>query len=175
MKTGLFQSCGHCWVFQICWHIECSTFTASSFRIWNSPTEMGKVKKGKDKEGKRTRTKPWKTLFGGLMDEEELASGIQGAASRGRKKSLRMVSWDFPSGPVVKNLPCNTGDTGLILVWEDHTCLGAAKPCVPLSPCSTREATAVRSPPTASKSSPHLLYLEKAHAQQQRPCAGKNT
>ena len=22
-----FQSCGHCWVFQICWHIECSTFT----------------------------------------------------------------------------------------------------------------------------------------------------
>ena len=38
MKTGLFQSCGHCWVFQICWHIECSTFTVSSFRIWNSST-----------------------------------------------------------------------------------------------------------------------------------------
>ena len=36
MKTDLFQSCGHCWVFQICWQIECSTFTASSFRIWNS-------------------------------------------------------------------------------------------------------------------------------------------
>ena len=36
MKTDLFQSCGHCWVFQICCHIECSTFTASSFRIWNS-------------------------------------------------------------------------------------------------------------------------------------------
>ena len=28
----------HCWVFQIFWHIECSTFTASSFRIWNSST-----------------------------------------------------------------------------------------------------------------------------------------
>ena len=26
MKTDLSQSCGHCWVFQICWHIECSTF-----------------------------------------------------------------------------------------------------------------------------------------------------
>ena len=38
MKTALSQSCGHCWVFQICWHIECSTFTASSFRIWNSST-----------------------------------------------------------------------------------------------------------------------------------------
>ena len=38
MKTDLFQSCGHCWIFQICWHIECSTFTASSFRIWNNST-----------------------------------------------------------------------------------------------------------------------------------------
>ena len=36
MKTDLFQFCGHCWLFQICWHIECSTFTASSFRMWNS-------------------------------------------------------------------------------------------------------------------------------------------
>ena len=26
--------------FQICWRIECSTFTASSFRIWNSSTEI---------------------------------------------------------------------------------------------------------------------------------------
>ena len=40
MKTDLFQACGHCWVFQICWHSECSTFTASSFRIWNSSTGM---------------------------------------------------------------------------------------------------------------------------------------
>ena len=38
MNTDLFQSCGHCWVFQTCWHIECSAFTASSFRIWNSST-----------------------------------------------------------------------------------------------------------------------------------------
>ena len=36
MKTDLFQSYGHWWVFQICWHTECSTFTASSFRIYNS-------------------------------------------------------------------------------------------------------------------------------------------
>ena len=38
MKTDLFQSCGHCWVFQICWHIKCTTFTASAFRVWNSST-----------------------------------------------------------------------------------------------------------------------------------------
>ena len=37
-NTDLFQSCGHWWVFQICWHNYCSTFTASSFRIWNSST-----------------------------------------------------------------------------------------------------------------------------------------
>ena len=38
MKTDLLQSCGHGWVFQICWHIECSTFTTLSFGIWNSST-----------------------------------------------------------------------------------------------------------------------------------------
>ena len=37
-NENLFQSCGHSWVFQICGHIECSTLTASSFRIWNSST-----------------------------------------------------------------------------------------------------------------------------------------
>ena len=36
MKTDLFQSCVYCWVFQICWHIKCSTVTASYFRILNS-------------------------------------------------------------------------------------------------------------------------------------------
>ena len=35
-----FQSCGHCWVFIICWHIECSTFTVSSFKICSSSTEI---------------------------------------------------------------------------------------------------------------------------------------
>ena len=40
MKTDLFQCCGHCWVLQICWHTKCITFTASSFRIWNSSTGM---------------------------------------------------------------------------------------------------------------------------------------
>ena len=35
-RDGNTRPPDHCWVFQICWHIECSTFTASSFRIWNS-------------------------------------------------------------------------------------------------------------------------------------------
>ena len=36
MKTDLFQSCSYSWVFQICWHTECSTLTATSFRILNT-------------------------------------------------------------------------------------------------------------------------------------------
>ena len=40
MKTDLFQSCGHSWVFQICWHTECKTFTAASVKIWNSSTRI---------------------------------------------------------------------------------------------------------------------------------------
>ena len=39
-KTDLFQSCGHCWVFQICWYFEWNTLTASSFRILNSSAEI---------------------------------------------------------------------------------------------------------------------------------------
>ena len=36
MKMDLFQSCGHCWVFQQWRCIECSTTTTSSLRTWNS-------------------------------------------------------------------------------------------------------------------------------------------
>ena len=35
-NENTFHSCGHRWMYQIWWHIECSTLTASSFRIWNS-------------------------------------------------------------------------------------------------------------------------------------------
>ena len=36
MKSDFSQSCGHCGVFQMCWHIDFSTFTVSSSRLWNS-------------------------------------------------------------------------------------------------------------------------------------------
>ena len=35
MRTDLFQYCGYCWVFQICWHNECKTLMASNFRDLN--------------------------------------------------------------------------------------------------------------------------------------------
>ena len=87
------------------------------------------------------------------------------------------------------------------LVWEDSTCYVATK-LVPhndkpvlQSLCTTiteavsrnywspraleamlrtREATAVRSPCTATNSSPRSQQLDKARAQQQRPSAAKN-
>ena len=34
---------------------------------------------------------------------------------------------DFPGGPVIKNLPATSGDTGL--VQEDPTCCGQLSPC----------------------------------------------
>ena len=40
MKIDLFYTWEHWWVFQICWHIEYSTFTASSLRIWNSSARI---------------------------------------------------------------------------------------------------------------------------------------
>ena len=67
------------------------------------------------------------------------------------------------------------------LVREDPTCRGVTKPmchsywaCVPRARAPQREATAMRSPCTATKSSPRLLQLEKDRAQQQRPNAAKN-
>ena len=68
------------------------------------------------------------------------------------------------------------------LVREDPTCRGATKPVChnywsprAWSPCSaTREATAMRSPRTAIKSSPRSPQLEKACAQQRRPNTAKN-
>ena len=35
MRIDLFQSCGHCWVFQICWHNECKTLMGLSFKDLN--------------------------------------------------------------------------------------------------------------------------------------------
>ena len=34
MKADFFQSCDLCYVFQICWHIECSILTAPFSRTW---------------------------------------------------------------------------------------------------------------------------------------------
>ena len=34
MKTYLFQSRGHCWVFQICWHVKCTNWNQDFWEIY---------------------------------------------------------------------------------------------------------------------------------------------
>ena len=92
---------------------------------------------------------------------------------------------DFPGGAVVKNPPANAGDTGSSPgPGGSHMPRSNYANAQPLSlrsrarepqllsphaysPCSTaREATAMRSPRTATKSSPGSRQLEKARVQQ---------
>ena len=73
-ENWLFQCCGHCWVFQICWHIEFSTFTASSFGIWNSSTGI---------------PSPPLALFVVMLPEAHLTSPSRMSGSR----SVIMPSW----------------------------------------------------------------------------------
>ena len=92
------------------------------------------------------------------------------------------MRWDFPGGPVVKNLPANVGDTGSIPgPGRSHT------PWVTRlvhhsywAPSSRARAPQQEKPlqweahePQRSIA-PRSLQLEKARAQQQRPSAAKN-
>ena len=80
MKTDFFQSCGHWWVFQICWHIQCSTFIASSFRIWNSSS--GILEKAMTPHSSTLAWKiPWTEEPGGLQSMESLRVGHDWATS----------------------------------------------------------------------------------------------
>ena len=83
MKTDLFQSCGHLWVFQICWHIECSTFTASSFRIWNpEKRESWGDPKRRHYEGIIMRgchkETPWGKHHEGMSWEDTMRAAVKG-------------------------------------------------------------------------------------------------
>ena len=79
---------------------------------------------------------------------------------------------DFPGGRVDKNPPTNSEDTGSILVWEDSTCHRAAQEPQLLSLCAAATAAHVpracvlqeEKPPTATKTSPCSLQLQKARA-----------
>ena len=87
---------------------------------------------------------------------------------------FKLASPGLPGGPVVKNQPANAGDMGSIPGLRRFLMMWGNKACVPQlrSPCSTtreatREATAMRGPLTAMKTS--SCQLEKDPAWQQRP------
>ena len=116
--------------------------------------------------------------------------------------SLKCSFGGFPGGAVVKNPPTKAGDMGSSPGPGRSHMLRSSEARAPqllglrsrahepqlLSPQATtteahvprarapqqREATAMRSLCTATKSSPRSPQLEKAHVQQQRPNAAKN-
>ena len=72
-----FQSCSHCWVFQICWHVEWSTLAAASyFRIWNSSAGI---------------PWPWLALFIVMLPKVHLISDSRMSGSRW----VITLSWFF--------------------------------------------------------------------------------
>ena len=68
----------------------------------------------------------------------------------------KRLSEDFPGDPVVKNPPASARDVGLILVQEDSTCHGAAKPML------HKRSHRNEKPVNRNDSSPCLSQLEKA-------------
>ena len=108
MKIDLFQSCGHCWVFQICWHIECITITAPSFRILNSSACI---------------PSPPLALFVVMLPKAHLTSHSRMSGSRCILSHTQIIyanirsisiNFGFPDSSVGKESAYNSGDSVLI-------------------------------------------------------------
>ena len=98
-------------------------------------------------------------------------------------------SWDFPGGPMVKNLPASTGYVGSILgPGRSHCCETTTEPvfyrvCKPqlLKPACSRACAPQQEKPLPweactpqLESGSHSPQLEKGWAQQQRPSTAKH-
>ena len=139
MKTDLFQSCGHCWVFQICWHIVCSTFTTSSFRIWNTSTGI---------PGEGNGTPLQYSCLENPMDGGAWWAAVHGIAKSRKWLSSFTFTFHFyalekematHSGVLAWRIP-GTGEPGGLLsigshrVGHDWSDLAAAATGIPLPP-----------------------------------------
>ena len=107
----------------------------------------------------------------------ELSDSREAGQTTTKQIHTQDVSWGFPGGAVVENLPANAGDMGSSPGLGRSHMPRSSWACEPQllslrvwSLCSaTREDTVVRGPRTAMKSGPHLPQLEKALAQKRRP------
>ena len=81
-----------------------------------------------------------------------------------RRTQIPRLGWDFPGGPVVKNLSCNAGDTAT----TEPMCCKYRSPCA-YSPCSTRTAAAGRRPHTTARSSLYLPTRESPRTATKTP------
>ena len=124
MKTDLFQSCGHCWVFQICcflYKILLPIFQSKALKLWCSFQSCGKCVKNADARAQNPISPlssqvssgpqgwPWTTqprqiweafsgMLGALPGEGRAISSVQFSCSVG-SDSLR------PHGPQHTSLP----------------------------------------------------------------------
>ena len=101
-KTALFQSCGHCWVFQTCWYIECNTFPASFFRIWKEYIKSGersKVEKSLSSIESPTISLPGNNYFSFICALPKIVCANANI-------------WGFPGGSMGKESACSAEDTG---------------------------------------------------------------
>ena len=94
MKIDLFQSYSHSWVFQICWHIECSIFTAL-FRIWNSSsgipsTPIALLLVMLLARSQHTRSHPW-------QGHEEKTWQTRQIRTSGIRKAALVLTWKMIS------------------------------------------------------------------------------
>ena len=108
-----------------------------------------------------------------------LCSDVQNAS----KMPEKWQRWGFPGGPAVKNLPCSAGDTGVILVQEDPTCVGATKPTQHspsvymlqlLKPVCLEPVFCNKRSRCSERPAPRSLQPEKSWAQPQRPSTAKD-
>ena len=95
---------------------------------------------------------------------------------------LKIFEQGFPGGTVVKNPSANAGGHGFVprsgkiphAMKQLSPCATTTEAPAPRARAPQQEATAMRSPRTKMKTSPHSPQLEKAHAQQRRPNTAKN-
>ena len=101
MKTDLFQSYGHCWVFQIFWHIECNTLTASSFITLNSSAGI---------------PAPPLAFFIAMLLKAHLTSQSRMSGSRWVTTPLWLPGWLWP---FLYSLLCNLATSYSLLLLLD--------------------------------------------------------
>ena len=105
------QSCGPCQVFHICWHIECNTWTVSSFRILNSSAGI---------------PSPPLALFIVMLPKVHLTSHSKMSGSRWAitPSWLSGSLWSFYTKKLYKVLMCilATSEYLLLLLGPYHFC-----------------------------------------------------
>ena len=99
MKTDLFSPVTTA-ISQICWYIECSTFTASSFRILNSSTGIPSPPYNFKKEREKNDERGWPSIPWGSREFLSASKSSRPGSPGDTAEVLNGPDseWGFPSG-----------------------------------------------------------------------------